>query len=136
MSETTDRFEGRAPPAALYYALAGPTARTSSPASTGLRRHSAGGRLWRLQRALPAFPLAGSRLRRRCVGRTQGGSSLSYAADIAANARRGKNAAGISPIALEAVRRIDVLFEIERGHQWPEPPKSGCECGMNKARLI
>ena len=36
-------------------------------------------------------------------------------ADIAANARRGKNAAGISPIALEAVRRIDVLFEIERG---------------------
>jgi transposase len=36
-------------------------------------------------------------------------------ADIAANARRGKNAAAISPIALEAVRRIDVLFDIERG---------------------
>jgi transposase len=36
-------------------------------------------------------------------------------ADIAANARRGKNAGAISPIALEAVRRIDVLFEIERG---------------------
>src|ERR1700731_1315025 len=36
-------------------------------------------------------------------------------ADIAANARRGKNAAAISPIALEAVRRIDALFEIERG---------------------
>ncbi len=36
-------------------------------------------------------------------------------ADIAANARRGKNAAAISPIALEAVRRIDTLFEIERG---------------------
>jgi transposase len=35
-------------------------------------------------------------------------------ADIAANARRGKNAA-ISPIALEAVKRIDVLFDIERG---------------------
>src|SRR5215217_984956 len=35
-------------------------------------------------------------------------------ADIAANARRGKNAAAISPIALEAVRRIDALFEIER----------------------
>jgi transposase len=36
-------------------------------------------------------------------------------ADIAANARRGKNAAAISPVALEAVRRIDVLFDIERG---------------------
>ena len=36
-------------------------------------------------------------------------------ADIAANARRGNNAAAISPVALEAVRRIDLLFDIERG---------------------
>ena len=36
-------------------------------------------------------------------------------ADIAANTRRGKNAAAISPIALEGVRRIDALFDIERG---------------------
>ena len=36
-------------------------------------------------------------------------------ADIATNARRGKNAAAISPIALEAVKRIDALFDIERG---------------------
>ena len=36
-------------------------------------------------------------------------------ADIAANARRGKNATAISPIALEAVKRIDALFDIERG---------------------
>src|SRR5690606_32267403 len=35
-------------------------------------------------------------------------------ADLAASARRGKKAATISPIALEAVKRIDVLFEIER----------------------
>jgi len=35
-------------------------------------------------------------------------------ADIAANARRGKNATAISPIALEAVKRIDALFDIER----------------------
>jgi transposase len=35
-------------------------------------------------------------------------------ADIAANVRRGKNAAAISPVALEAVRRIDALFDIER----------------------
>ena len=35
-------------------------------------------------------------------------------ADIASNARRGKKAAAISPIALEAVKRIDTLFDIER----------------------
>jgi hypothetical protein len=35
-------------------------------------------------------------------------------ADIAANARRSKTAAPISPIALEAVRRIDALFDSER----------------------
>nr|WP_234841896.1 IS66 family transposase [Sinorhizobium meliloti] len=35
-------------------------------------------------------------------------------ADIASNAKRGKNAAAISPVALEAVKRIDALFEIER----------------------
>jgi transposase len=35
-------------------------------------------------------------------------------ADIAAKARRGKQATPISPIALEAVKRIDALFDIER----------------------
>ena len=35
-------------------------------------------------------------------------------ADIAKNARRGKAAAAISPMALEAVKRIDALFAIER----------------------
>lgn len=35
-------------------------------------------------------------------------------ADIAANARRAKTAPPISPIAFEAVRRIDLLFDIER----------------------
>ena len=36
-------------------------------------------------------------------------------ADIAASRGRGKNAPPISPLALEAVKRIDVLFDIERG---------------------
>jgi transposase len=35
-------------------------------------------------------------------------------ADIAANAKRGPDAPPISPMALEAVRRIDALFDIER----------------------
>ena len=34
--------------------------------------------------------------------------------DIAAGKRRGKGAAPIAPLALEAVKRIDVLFGIER----------------------
>ncbi len=35
-------------------------------------------------------------------------------ADIAANARRGRTAKAISPVALEALKRIDRLFDIER----------------------
>jgi hypothetical protein len=35
-------------------------------------------------------------------------------ADIAASARRGKDAPPISPIALEAVTRIDAIFDLER----------------------
>ncbi len=35
-------------------------------------------------------------------------------ADIATNAKRGSRAAPISPMALEAVKRIDALFDIER----------------------
>jgi transposase len=35
-------------------------------------------------------------------------------ADIATNAQRGKNAPPISPIALEAVKRIDAIFDVER----------------------
>ena len=36
-------------------------------------------------------------------------------ADIAGNVRKGKSAHEISPVALEAVNRIDALFDIERG---------------------
>ena len=35
-------------------------------------------------------------------------------ADIAANRRRGKRAPPVSPLAMEAVKRIDALFDIER----------------------
>ena len=36
-------------------------------------------------------------------------------ADIAGNVRKGRPAHEISPVALEAVKRIDALFDIERG---------------------
>jgi len=55
-------------------------------------------------------------------------------ADLAENARRkaeGKKPAMISPLALEAVRRIDALFEIERAinGQSPEKRKAGRQQG-------
>ncbi|MDA9445984.1 hypothetical protein XI01_04480 [Bradyrhizobium sp. CCBAU 21360] len=53
-------------------------------------------------------------------------------ADIAANARRDKNAAAISPIALEAVKRIDALFDIERGING-QSAESVCGCARSKA---
>ena len=47
-------------------------------------------------------------------------------ADLAENARRkvqGKKPVVISPLALEAVRRIDALFEIERGINGETPER-------------
>ncbi|MGH7015400.1 MAG: IS66 family transposase, partial [Stellaceae bacterium] len=105
-------FGGRAPPAALYYASR--DRRHEHPA-----RHLHG-----FAGILQADAYSGYN-ELYDPSRAQGGitSALCWAharrqffelADIAANARRGKNAAAISPVALEAVKRIDVLFDIER----------------------
>jgi transposase len=106
-------FGGRAPPAALYYASR--DRRHEHPARhlhgfSGILQADAYSGYNELYDALrpqgaitPA--LCWSHARRQFF----------ELADIAANARRGKNAAAISPIALEAVKRIDVLFDIERG---------------------
>ena len=106
-------FGGRAPPAALYYASR--DRRHEHPARhlhgfTGILQadaYSGYNELYdplRPQGAItPALCWAHAR------------RQFFELADIAANARRGKNAAAISPIALEAVKRIDVLFDIERG---------------------
>jgi transposase len=106
-------FGSRAPPAALYYAsrdrrhehparhLAGFTGILQADAYSGYNE------LYDAARApgaiIPALCWAHAR------------RQFFELADIAANARRGKNAAAISPIALEAVKRIDALFDIERG---------------------
>jgi transposase len=105
-------FGGRAPPAALYYASR--DRRHEHPA-----RHLHG-----FTGILQADAYSGYNALYD-PARTQGPitSALCWAharrqffelADIAANARRGKKAAAISPIALEAVKRIDALFDIER----------------------
>jgi transposase len=105
-------FGSRAPPAALYYASrdrAGAHPERHLRGFCGILQadaYSGYNRLYdpaRPQGAItPAFCWAHAR------------RQFFVLADIAANARRGKNAAVISPIALEAVRRIDAVFEIER----------------------
>jgi transposase len=106
-------FGGRAPPAALYYASRDrrrehPTRHLQS--FTGILQadaYSGYNELYDASRVRgPIIPaLCWAHARRQFF----------ELADIAANARRGKNAAAISPIALEAVKRIDALFDIDRG---------------------
>jgi transposase len=106
-------FGGRAPPAALYYASR--DRRGEHPVrhlggfSGILQADAYGGynELYDPARAAgPVTPaLCWAHARRQFF----------ELADIAANARRGRQAAAISPIALEAVKRIDALFDIERG---------------------
>jgi transposase len=105
-------FGGRAPPAALYYAsrdrrqehperhLRGFTGILQADAYSGYNG------LYHPSRVPSAISpaLCWSHARRQFF----------ELADIAANARRGKKAPAISPVALEAVKRIDALFDIER----------------------
>ena len=105
-------FDGRAPPAALYYASRD-------------RRHEHPVRhLQDFAGILQADAYSGYN-ELYDPSRAQGAitSALCWAharrqffelADIAGNARRGKKAAAISPVALEAAKRIDALFDIER----------------------
>jgi transposase len=105
-------FGGRAPPAALYYASR--DRRQEHPerhlrAFTGILQadaYSGYNGLYDPSRIPGAITpaLCWSHARRQFF----------ELADIAANARRGKKAPAISPVALEAVRRIDALFDIER----------------------
>src|SRR5438552_6655444 len=106
-------FDGRAPPAALYYA------------SRDRRREHPLRHLRDFAGILQADAYDGyNELYEPSRAPGPITSALCWAharrqffelADIAANARRGKNAGAISPVPLEAVRRIDVLFDSERG---------------------
>jgi transposase len=106
-------FGGHAPPAALYYASR--DRRHEHPARhlhgfTGILQadaYSGYNELYAPSRAEGPITAA------MCWAHAR--RQFFELADIAANARRGRNAAAISPIALEAVKRIDALFDIERG---------------------
>jgi transposase len=106
-------FGGRDPPAALYYASR--DRRQEHPARhlrgfTGILQadaYSGYNELYDPSR--PEGPITAA----LCWAHAR--RQFFELADIAANVRRGKNAAAVSPIALEAVKRIDALFDIERG---------------------
>ncbi|WP_078706710.1 IS66 family transposase [Consotaella salsifontis] len=105
-------FGGAAPPAALFYA-------SRDRSGDHPERHLAGyggilqadayggyGRLYRPDRS------PGPVTEALCWAHSR--RKFFELADIAGSARRGKAAAPISPLALEAVTRIDTLFDIER----------------------
>jgi transposase len=106
-------FGGRSPPAALYYASR--NRRHEHPARhlqnfSGILQadaYSGYNELYEPSRA------PGPIMSALCWA--HGRRQFFELADIAANARRRKGAAAISPVALEAVKRVDALFDIERG---------------------
>lgn len=105
-------FGGQSPPAALYYASR--DRRQEHPerhlkAFTGILQADAYGGynpLFKVDRDPGPLTqaLCWSHARRKFF----------MLADIAANVKRGKNAEPISPMALEAIKRMDALFDIER----------------------
>jgi transposase len=105
-------FGGKDPPAALYYASrdrSGEHPQRHLKSFVGILQadaYSGYGRLYLAdRRPRPIIEaLCWSHSRRKFF----------ELADIASNARRGRDAAPISPIALEAIRRIDAIFDIER----------------------
>ena len=110
-------FGGRAPPAALYYASR--DRRQEHPerhlqSFTGILQadaYSGYNGLYDPSRAQGAITpaLCWSHARRQFF----------ELADIAANARRGRQAPSISPLALEAVKRIDLAVRHRARHQRP-----------------
>jgi transposase len=105
-------FGGKDPPAALYYASrdrSGEHPERHLKSFTGILQADAYGgynRLYQPKRR------PGPIIEARCW--SHGRRKFFELADIASNMRRGKDTAPISPIALEVVRRIDALFDIER----------------------
>jgi hypothetical protein len=119
-------FGGHGPPAALFYASRDRTAENPE-------RHLAG---WSgLLQADAYSGYNGLYQPERKPGRIVAALCWSHAgrkffelADIAANARLGKTAPPILPIALEAVKRIDAIFA-SNATSTGSPPTSGCACG-------
>ena len=94
-------FGGPAPPAAIFYLLARPARRSPSAASGRISWDPAGGRIQRLQ---------------RIVSEARQPTSLTQALCWAHGRRNFFKLAELAkaPLAIEAVRRIDAIFDVER----------------------
>jgi transposase len=105
-------FGGSDPPAALYFASRDRRQEHPDEHLAGwrgiLQADAYGGYNGLYDPARKGGPVASA----LCWGHARRG--FFELADIAASARRGPGTAPVSPIALEAVRRIDALFAIER----------------------
>lgn len=105
-------FGGADPPAALYYASRDRKHEHPDDHLKGwrgiLQADAYGGYNGLYDPARPGGPVTSA----LCWSHARRG--FFELADIAARARRGPGAAPVSPIALEAVKRIDALFDIER----------------------
>ena len=98
--------------------LARPQGRAPEQASGWLCRHPAGGRLCRVQRPLPSRAQARAGDRGRLLGGAGQGSARA-ASGIPAEAHGRRKLFDLAkvaraPLAAEAVRRIDAIFDIER----------------------
>ena len=105
-------FGGAGPPAALYFASRDRRGEHPDAHLTGwrgiLQADAYGGYNGLYDPARPGGPVTAA----LCWAHARRG--FFELADLAASARRGPGAAPVSPIALEAVKRIDALFAIER----------------------
>lgn len=123
-------FAGPAPPAAVYYASSdrrGEHPQKHLAAFAGILQadcYNGFEPLFDPQKKMlpitPAFCFAHAR------------RSFFELADIEKNAREGQKGKPISPIALEAVRRLDALFEIERAST-AAALTSGARCAGERA---
>lgn len=105
-------FGGRAPPAALYYASRDRRHEHPERHLTGFAGILQADAYSGYNTLFDAARVGGAATSALCWSHCR--RQFFELADIAANARHGKHATAISPIALEAVKRIDSLFDIER----------------------
>jgi len=127
-------FGGPEPPAALFYASG--DRRAENPERhlatvTGILQADAYGGYDRLYQA---DRKPGPIRQALCWGHAR--RKFFELADIAASARRGKLVAPISPIALEAVQRIDVLFDLEREIKGLSPDERLAARSESSATLV
>ena len=109
-------FGGPAPPGAVFYYSRDRGGEHPQDSFGRIQRHPAGRRLWRLRQASTTLGRKpGLILEAACWAHAR--RKFFVLADVMGSARRaaqGKSPAVLSPICLEAVQRIDALFDIER----------------------